>query len=128
MAEWAEIKAVLDDPNVSMDTKTRLMEEYDRNTFNFNAEEEEYAKKYVENYSDDGGNWRLAEADDTDDIVKEAKAESQAKKQESQVDIDRRDQAKKNVDAMPAPTLGAGTKSSDEMLDQGNVTVDWLVK
>ncbi len=128
MAEWAEIKAILDDPNVSMDTKTRLMEEYDRNTFNFNAEEEEYAKKYVENYSDDGGNWRLAEIDDTDDIVKEAKAESQAKKQESQVDIDRRDQAKKNVDAMPAPALGSGTKTSDEMLDQGNVTVDWLAK
>lgn len=128
MADWAKIKKVLDDPNVSMDTKTKLMEEYDRNTFNFNDEEEEYAKKYIENYSDGGGGWDPFDSNDTDEIVSEAKQESAAKNQEHQRQTAERDQAKKNLDGIAAPTLGAGAKSSDEQLDQGNVAVDMLAK
>jgi len=129
MAEWADIKKVLDDPNVSMEKKQKLMESYDNDKWNFNAEQEEYAKKYIENYSDgDGVIIPIGSDSDVDEALKEAQAEAKAKGQETQAETDRRDQAKKNVDSMPAPALGGTTKSSDEMLDQGNVTVDWLAK
>src|SRR3712207_4218769 len=104
MAEWSEIKKILDDPNVSMETKTKLMEEYDRNTFNFNDEEEEYAKKYVENYSDGGNDgYDPLDINDTDDIVAEAKQESAAKGKEHQRETDRKNQAKKNLDGIGTP-------------------------
>ncbi|WP_290058914.1 hypothetical protein [Amycolatopsis solani] len=131
MAEWAEIKKVLDDPNVSMEAKSKLMEEYGEDTFNFNDEEEEYAKKYIENYSDTwafNDDWLPGSSDDVDEALKEAQQEAASKNQEHQRQTDARDQAKKNLDGITTPTLGAGAKSSDEQLDQGNVAVDLLAK
>ncbi|MEV7091645.1 WXG100 family type VII secretion target [Amycolatopsis sp. NPDC051045] len=130
MAEWADIKKVLDDPNVSMDAKTKLMEEYSEDTFNFSDEEEEYAKRYIEGYSDDffGNDWLPGSSSDVDEALKEAQQEASAKNQEHQRATDQRDQAKKNLDGIGTPTLGAGAKTSDELLDQGNVAVDMLAK
>ena len=76
----------------------------------------------------DGGDYRVFENDDTDEIVARAKQESQAKGKEQQAQTDRKNTAKKNLDGIGTPTLGAGAKTSDEMLDQGNVTVDFLVQ
>ncbi|MEV5714234.1 hypothetical protein AB0L41_10065 [Amycolatopsis mediterranei] len=130
MAEWAEIKKVLDDPNVSMAAKSKLMDEYGEDTFNFNAEEEEYAKKYIEDYSgwDPTNDWLPGSSADVDEALKEAQQESAAKNQEHQRQTAERDQAKKNLDGIATPTLGVGAKSSDEQLDQGNVAVDLLAK
>ncbi|MDT7805135.1 MAG: hypothetical protein QOI78_8568 [Actinomycetota bacterium] len=131
MAEWADIKKVLDDPNVSMEKKSALMEAYDKDTWNFNDEEEKYAKEYIDGYSD--RNWATTPLYPTgsdgevDDRLKEAQQESQAKGKEQQAQTDRKNQAKKNLDGIAKPTLNAGAKSSDEQLDQGNVTVDFLV-
>ncbi len=130
MAEWAEIKKVLDDPNVSMAAKSKLMDEYGENTFNFNAEEEEYAKKYIEDYAgwNPTNDWLPGSASDVDEALKEAQQESKSKQQEHQRDTDLRDRAKKNLDGIATPTLGAGAKSSDELLKQGDVAVDLLAK
>ncbi|MDX3191335.1 hypothetical protein PV458_23250 [Streptomyces sp. MN03-5084-2B] len=131
MAEWAEIKKVLDDPNVSMAAKSKLMEEYSEDSVYFNDEEEEYAKKYIDSYSD---TWQFSDdflpgsSDDVDEALKEAQQEAAAKGQEHERQTAERDQAKKNLDGIGAPTLGAGAKSSDEQLDQGNVAVDLLAK
>ncbi|MDQ7805122.1 hypothetical protein Q5425_15355 [Amycolatopsis sp. A133] len=131
MAEWAEIKKVLDDPNVSMEAKSKLMEEYSEDTVNFNEEEEAYAAKYIENYTDSvsfNDDWLPGSSSDVDEALKEAQQEAAAKKQEHERDTAARDQAKKNLDGIGTPTLGAGAKSSDEQLDQGNVAVDMLAK
>src|SRR3712207_1419959 len=116
MAEWADIKKVLDDPNVSMEAKTKLMEEYSEDSVYFTDEEEAYANKYIENYSDNSlsNDWLPGSSEDVDEALKEAQQEAAAKKQEHDRDTAQRDQAKKNLDGIAAPTLGAGAKSSDE--------------
>jgi hypothetical protein len=124
---WEEIKKVLDSPYVSQEKKTRLMEAYDKDTFNFNDEEEKYAKKYVEGYSDRWGNNYDPSEDGVDDAFSEARADMDRGAAEGKAEDDAKNKARTDLEAQQAPAPGGvGVRTSDEVLDLAKPTLDFL--
>lgn len=129
MPSWDEIKAVLDSPYVSADKKNRMMEAYDRDTFNFNDEQEEYAKKYLEGYAEgDSPGWKPGFGDHgLRSAYDDAKADMDAGRAEEKQGTDAKDKASAALAALSPPASGGtGTRNSNDVLDQGKPACDFL--
>jgi hypothetical protein len=129
MPSWEEIKTVLDSPYVPADKKNRLMQAYDNDTFNFNDEQEAYAKKYLEGYAENtlDLSWHPGGDNGLPGAYNDAKADLDAGQAEAEQATDARDRAKSTLDAMPAPgSGGTGAQNSNELLDQGKPACDFL--
>lgn len=128
MPSWAEIKAVLDSPYVSADKKNRIMQAYDKDSFNFNDEAEDYAKKYLQGYADHDLdlNWDFELGGDNglqtayDSAYAHAEAGLDAGQAQEKLGTDAKDRAKSALDATTPPAPGsAGARNSNELLDRG---------
>lgn len=117
--EWGEVKAVLDDPNISEDKKRAVMEAYGAHNFSLNDEQEKYADRY-----DVSEGWDYvpigSTADPLRDAVNEAKAEGESKSYNSREQTKAVNEGQTKLDGMQAPTAsGSGVKHSDELFDAG---------
>lgn len=126
MPSWEEIKEVLDSPYVSQEKKQALMEGYDKDTWNFNEEEERYASRYIDGYDD-----RIAavplSGDDISGPYEEAKAEmeeGQAKAGEAREKVE---DSRNILEGMSPPSVeGEGVTTSGNILWHAKPTLDFL--
>ncbi|MFD2422311.1 hypothetical protein [Amycolatopsis pigmentata] len=129
MPSWEEIKAVLDSPYVPADKKNRMMDAYDRDTFNFNDEQEEYAKKYLEGYAEgDNSGWKPGFGDHgLQSAYDDAKADMDAGRAEEKQGTDAKDKASAALAALSPPASGGtGTRNSNDVLDLGRPACDFF--
>ncbi|MEU7525835.1 WXG100 family type VII secretion target [Saccharothrix sp. NPDC042600] len=122
MAEpgWNEVKALLDDPNVSEDKKKALLREYTNSTAPWNIPDE--AEKYQDRYDYDSWDVSLYNraTSDLEGVYNEAKAESDTKSYNSREQTKAVNEGQKSLDGKQPPTAsGAGTKNSNELFDAG---------
>jgi WXG100 family type VII secretion target len=123
MAEpsWNDVKAVLNDPNVSEDKKAELMHAYVSSTAPWNIPDE--ANTYKDRY-DTSSLWDWGDNAGADGGLQsrydEAKAEGETNSYNSQEQTKAVQDGQQDLDSkQPPASSGAGVKLSDELFDAG---------
>ncbi|WP_030104455.1 WXG100 family type VII secretion target [Actinoalloteichus caeruleus] len=123
--DWAETKAILDDPNVDHETKQLLLRSYrDHVVYNPDAvnvcyaNESEELAQYLDEYDVKGiafGHY----ANDLDPIMEEARAQRDDRGWQEQQAREAIDEGQRDLDRITPPGQAGGVDTSDEVLDPG---------
>ncbi|MBY8849961.1 WXG100 family type VII secretion target, partial [Saccharothrix sp. MB29] len=118
---WDDVKAVLDDPNVSEDKKAELMHAYVSDTAPWNIPDD--ANAYKDRY-DTSSFWNWGDGASADNGLQsrydEAKAEGESNSYNSREQTKAVEDGQASLDGSQAPTsAGTGVKLSDELFDAG---------
>ncbi|KOX22960.1 hypothetical protein ADK67_22525 [Saccharothrix sp. NRRL B-16348] len=122
MAEpsWNDVKSLLDDPNVSEETKKSLLHDYVASTAPWNIPDE--AETYQDRYDYDSWDTSLYDraSSDLEARYDEAKAERDTNAYNSEEQTKAVEDGQDKLDATQPPTSsGSGVKLSDELFDAG---------
>uniref|UniRef100_UPI0003721611 WXG100 family type VII secretion target n=1 Tax=Actinoalloteichus spitiensis TaxID=252394 RepID=UPI0003721611 len=125
--DWAETKAILDDPNVDHETKQQLLRAYrDHVVVNPDAvdvcyaNESEELARYLDEYDVKGfalGHY----ANDLDSVMDEARAQRDDRGWQEQQAREAIDEGQRDLDQITPPGQTGGVDTSDEVLDPGEV-------
>ncbi|MGM1065537.1 hypothetical protein [Saccharothrix sp. Mg75] len=118
---WNDVKAVLDDPNVSEDKKAELMHAYVSDTAPWSIPDD--ANAYKDRY-DTSSFWNWGDGASADNGLQgrydEAKAEGESNSYNSREQTKAVEDGEKALDGKQPPTAaGTGVKLSDELFDAG---------
>ncbi|WP_282104638.1 MULTISPECIES: WXG100 family type VII secretion target [unclassified Crossiella] len=130
-ADWNEVKAILDNPNVNPDTKREILDEYldTREDDRIDDEHKKYIKDYSPGHDLDDEDEGEFDGDDDDEDEEQELDEAVAKGKQEASDADNKEgsdkkandannQAKDKIGKAQPPALGGGgTKNSNELFD-----------